>query len=65
MGYVVLNDGGMEAWQEHTKKVQEHFQSDAQYEAYLNGLIDWDGNEIDDGDYSRRLDDYLDSRYED
>jgi hypothetical protein len=65
MGYVVLNNGGLAACREHTKKVSEHFRSDAQYEAYLNGLINWDGDEIDEGNYSSQLDDYLDSLYED
>lgn len=36
----------MEAWREHTEKLYSHFSSDAQYEAYMNGLIDYHGNEI-------------------
>jgi hypothetical protein len=49
MGYVDLTKVGMDAWRERTQKIYEHFRSDAQYEAYMNGLIDWDGKEIDEG----------------
>jgi hypothetical protein len=46
--YVVLNEETMESWRNLTDKIYSHFNSDAQYEAYMNGLIDWDGNEIEE-----------------
>jgi hypothetical protein len=52
VGFVVLNDGGMDAWLERRRQIEEHFQSDALVEAYLNGLIDWDGYEIGVDEYT-------------
>lgn len=44
--YVVLTEDGIEKWRQYTDRVYDHFGSDAAYEAYMNGLIDLDGNEL-------------------
>jgi hypothetical protein len=49
MGFVIYKSvEDVENFRTYTEKVAEHFGSDAMAEKYLNGLIDWDGNEICD-----------------
>lgn len=43
-----LTDGAIKAVQDRNRKVADHFDSETLAENYLNGLIDWDGNEICD-----------------
>jgi hypothetical protein len=38
----------VEKFQKYTESVAEHFGSDTMAEKYLNGLIDWNGNELCD-----------------
>lgn len=38
----------VEKFRRYTLEVAEHFQSDGLAENYLNGLIDWNGNELCD-----------------
>ena len=48
MDYVVYNSvEDVEKMRSWTEKVAEHFGSDQMAEHYLNGLIDWDGREIE------------------
>ena len=47
MGYVVITEESLEALRQQRVKIDEHFGSYAASEAYLNGLIDWDGNELE------------------
>lgn len=47
MGYVVINEESLEALRKSREKIDDHFGSYVSSEAYLNGLIDWDGNELE------------------
>lgn len=38
----------VDQFRKHTESVADHFGSDAMAEKYLDGLIDWDGNELCD-----------------
>jgi hypothetical protein len=44
--YVVLDSDSIKVVPMRNDEIAEHFQSNALAEDYLNGLIDWDGNEI-------------------
>lgn len=49
MPYVMFNSvKDIEDFRDHRRKVEDHFESYTLAEAYLNGLIDWNGNEICD-----------------
>ncbi len=38
----------VEDFQKCTQRIADHFDSDVLAERYLDGLIDWNGNELDD-----------------
>lgn len=38
----------VDKFRRYTSEVAKHFQSETLAEHYLNGLIDWDGNELCD-----------------
>lgn len=46
--YVYESVEDVQKFQKYTESIADHFGSDAMAEKYLNGLIDWDGNEICD-----------------
>lgn len=45
--YIVLESDSIKDVQARNDEVALHFQSNTLAEAYLNGRIDWDGNEIE------------------
>lgn len=54
MSYVLYETvQDVQAMQNYNESVAQHFGSDAMAEKYLDGLINWDGQEIDD--YGRVL----------
>lgn len=46
--YVYQSVEDVKKFQRYTEEVARHFGSDMMAEKYLDGLIDWDGNEICD-----------------
>lgn len=49
MPFVVYrNTEDVENFRKFTNAIADHFQSDSMAEKYLDGLIDWDGNELCD-----------------
>jgi len=49
MGYVVYTSvEDVSDFRNYTASVAQHFGSDMMAEKYLDGLIDWDGNEMEE-----------------
>jgi len=44
--YIAMNEDSLAALRTNRENVDEHFGCYALSEAYLNGLIDWDGYEV-------------------
>lgn len=52
MGFVIYNSvEDVKSFQKYTESIAEHFGSDLMAEKYLDGLINWDGSEVDEGGY--------------
>jgi hypothetical protein len=50
MGFVIWNSPeDVEKFREYREAIADHFHSERLAAAYLDGLIDWNGNEIWDG----------------